>query len=45
MNSIMLNNQQERRQVGHGKQRIGYAGVLGQDLGCTKLRFMSGHSG
>jgi len=35
MKPIMLYNQQERQQIGHGKQRIGYAGIFGQDLGCT----------
>ena len=35
MNPIMLYNQQKRLQVGNGKQLIGYAGIFGQDLGCT----------
>jgi hypothetical protein len=32
----MLYNQQTRLQVGNGKQSIGYAGIFGQDLGCTE---------
>lgn len=35
MNPIMFYNQQKRLQVGNGKQLIGYAGIFGQDLGCT----------
>jgi len=35
MNPIMLYNQQKRLQVGNGKQLIGYAGIFGQDLGCS----------
>jgi len=35
MDPIMLYNQQTPLQVGQGKQRIGYAGTFGQDLGCS----------
>ncbi|MBN2864956.1 MAG: TraI domain-containing protein [Thiotrichales bacterium] len=39
MNPIMLYNQQTPLQVGQGKQRIGYAGIFGQDLGCSNFGF------
>lgn len=35
MNPIMLYNEQTRLQVGNGKQLIGYAGIFGQELGCS----------